>query len=218
MKKKNNENKIQDAPIGVWCVNRTGEDPDNRHELISFDRWNPAEHSHPECIAVVTKEASFIVGLHNTIVAQWGVPTESGKFVTDVNSLDSKAATDAIIDASRGQIWHDYDGDDEYDFVGSPAAEFCRRYETSGIGSGKWDLPTLAQLKFVSRYRKEINRCRRAMGFPAMIMGFYWSSIACGYSLSDAWGVGMDLGYVYGNDKYRTHYVLAVSAFQNLNL
>ena len=218
MKKKNNENKIQDAPIGVWCVNRTGEGPDNRHELISFDRWNPAEHSHPECIAVVTKEASFIVGLHNTIIAQWGVPTESGKFITDANSLDSKAATDAIIDASRGQIWHDYDGDDEYDFVGSPAAEFCRRYETSGIGSGKWDLPTLAQLKFVSRYRKEINRCRRAMGFPALIMGFYWSSIACAGSLHDAWYVTMYDGYVSHYSKYYTIYVLAVSAFQNLNL
>lgn len=205
--------------LGVWCVNDAGVCSGNiRHELIPFDRWNTERHTHPECVAVITEDTAFLIGLHNTVVAQWGQKSNSTKLITDIESLDSKAATDAIIEANRGLIYHDPDGDDEYDFVGSPAADFCRRYETAGIGPGKWDLPTVKQLKIIHKYRKEINRCLLAMGFPTLVMGWYWSSIAVEDNEWCAWHVGLGDGYTGSNVRSINYYVRAVSAFQNLCL
>lgn len=205
--------------MGVWCVNDAGNLISGpRHELVPSNGWDTEKHTRPVCVAVITEDTAFLIGLHNTVVAQWGQKSDSAKLVTDVESLDSTAATDAIIEANRGLIYHDPDGDDEYDFVGSPAADFCRKYETAGIGPGKWDLPTVQQLKIMHKYRKEINRCLMAMGFPTLVMGWYWSSIAVE-------GNDRCACYVYlynGNTNYycRLNYycVRAVSAFQNLCL
>ena len=205
--------------LGVWCVNDAGVCSGNiRHELIPFDGWDTEKHTRPECVAVITEDTAFLIGLHNTVVAQWGQKSNSTKLITDIESLDSKAATDAIIEASRGLIYHDPDGDDECDFVGSPAADFCRKYETAGIGPGKWDLPTVQQLKIMHKYRKEINRCLMAMGFPTLVMGWYWSSIAVEGNDRCAWGVGLGNGGTGSSNRSGRHCVRAVSAFQNLCL
>ena len=204
-----------ERPIGVWCV----DSPDYRkHELIPFDKWDTEKHLNPECVAVVTEDAAFLISLYNTVVAQWGQPSDSAKLITDIESLDSKAATDAVIAANRGLIYSDPDGDEEYNFVGSPAADFCRKYGTANIRPGKWDLPTVKQLKIMHQHRKEINKCLLAMGAPTLVMGYYWSSIAVKDDEWCAWIVILNYGNT--NNYYRINgsYVRAVSAFQNLCL
>ena len=202
-------------PIGVWCVNS----PDYaKHELIPFDKWDTEKHLNPECVAVVTEDVAFLIGLHNTVVAQWGQSSDSSKLITDTESFDSKAATDVTIAANRGLIYSDPDGDEEYNFVGSPAADFCRKYGTVNIRPGKWDLPTVKQLKIMHQYRKEINRCLMAMGAPTLIMGCYWSSIAVKDNDRCAWLVGLINGYTGNGNRGPNYYVRAVSAFQNLCL
>ena len=204
-----------ERPIGVWCVNS----PDyGKHELIPFDKWDTEKHLNPECVAVVTEDAAFLIGLHNTVVAQWGQSSDSSKLITDTESLDSKAATDAAIATNRGLIYIDPDGDEEYNFVGSPAADFCRKYGTANIRPGKWDLPTVKQLKIMHQYRKEINKCLLAMGAPTLVMGYYWSSIAVKDNEWCAWYVLLSFGITLNSGRNGHYYVRAVSAFQNLCL
>ena len=207
-------------PLGAWCVNNSAVliGDGFKPELVSYDQWNTEKHIHPVCVAVVTEDAAFLVGLHNTVVAQLGQKSDSSKLITDVESLDSKAATDAILKANRGLIYHDPDGDNEFDFVGSPAADFCRKYGTANIRPGKWDLPTVKQLKIMHQHRKEINKCLLAMGAPTLVMGYYWSSIAVKGTEWCAWIVNLSNGNTNCSSRDINHYVRAVSAFQNLCL
>ena len=202
-------------PLGVWCVGLK----DGRHKLIAESKWNSQKGLVPVTVAVVTEEAIFLVGIHNTVIAQWGQPSDSAELITDIESLDSKASTDAVIAANRRLIYRDPDGDEEYNFVGSPAADFCRKYGTINIGPGKWDLPTVKQLKIMHQYRKEINKCLMAMEFPTLIMGWYWSSIAVKDNDRCAWYVGLGEGSTRYYSRYIIGlYVRAVSDIGNLNL
>ena len=132
--------------------------------------------------------------------------------ITDIESFDSKAATDAMIEAYAGTFYRDKDADNPWDVEGAPAAELVRRYEYGSRGAGEWDLPTVAQLKVMYEHRKEINKCMLAIGGHRLRGAWHWSSI--GKDESFAWCVGMDNGYTHFNDKYYTSPVRAVSAFQ----
>ena len=196
--------------IGVWCLS-------TENDMIAPNQWHKEAKS-PQGVLIVTGETAFIVAPHNTVVAQFS-PNNKGNgyvdLITDKDSLDSGKATDRILRAYDGSVYTDKDGDTEYDFVGAPAAEFCRRYHFGNRGVGAWDLPTVKQLQIIAQNIKEVNACFRAMGFPPMVMGYYWSSIATAQCTEwCAWYVYMNDGSTYSYPRSGYYYVRAVSAFQ----
>lgn len=200
------------CPIGVWCLIEDC----NKLALVRRQDW---DHNHSVGIGVViiTNTSAFVIAPHNTVVAQWS-PIDAGhdsvELITDKESLDATQATDRIMEKYSGALHVDSDGDTQYNFIGSPAADFCRHYSHGGIGKGKWNLPTVAQLKIIAENIAEVNTCFLTMGLPPMVMGFYWSSIACENDKWCAWAVYMSGGGAYGNIKSNLNYVRAVSASQ----
>ena len=197
-------------PLGVWCMIGTRND----YKLVKSEELGKTpSYYQPQAIgvAVVTEDAAFIVAPHNTIVAQWS-KREAGRngCIRDTDSLDSLTATDRILTGYIGTKYTDPDGDSEYDFIGAPAAEFCRSYSRRDFNT--WDLPTVKQLQIIAKHIKEINACFRAMGCPTLPMGWYWSSIEKDEFY--AWYVSMRDGYTDFNYKYYNYCVRAVSAFQ----
>lgn len=198
-------------PLGVWCMIGTRND----YKLVKSEelgRTPSYYQSQAIGVAVVTEDAAFIVAPHNTIVAQWS-KREAGRnrCIRDTESLDSLEATDRILTGYIGTKYTDPDGDTQYDFIGAPAAEFCRSYSRKDFNT--WDLPTVKQLQIMAEHIKEINACFRAMGCPTLPIGWYWSSIekdeVC------AWFVYMYNGGTDDGIKNYLSYVRAVSAFQN---
>ena len=197
-------------PLGVWCMIGTRDD----YKLVKSEELGKTPsyyQSQAIGVAVVTEDAAFIVAPHNTIVAQWS-KREAGRnrCIRDTESLDSLEATDRILTGYIGTKYTDPDGDTQYDFLGAPAAEFCRSYNRKGFNT--WDLPTVKQLQIMAKNIKEINACFRAMGCPTLPMGWYWSSIEKDEFC--AWYVFMSDGFTDSDDKYYYYYVRAVSAFQ----
>ena len=201
-------------PIGVWCL--INKEP-NRLELVRRADWASWFRSFAVGVVIVTDKTAFIIAPHNTIVAQWSSPEdgrESVELITDKESLNAAQATDRIIRRYDGVLYVDSDGDTQYNFIGSPAADFCRHYSHGSIGEGEWNLPTVAQLKIIAENIAEVNACFLTMGLPPMVMGFYWSSIASENDNRCAWYVSMYYGYTLNYNKYGSYYVRAVSAFQ----
>jgi len=201
-------------PIGVWClINKSS----NRLELVRRQDWEDWHQKIAVGVVIVTDNTAFIIAPHNTIAAQWSA-TENGRdsvvLINDKESLCATEATDRIIRKYKGILYVDSEGDTQYNFIGSPAADFCRHYSHGGIGEGNWNLPTVAQLKIIADNIAEVNACFLTMGLPPMVMGWYWSSIACENDNRCAWGVDMDYGDTGNGGKYNDSYVRAVSAFQ----
>ena len=200
------------CPIGVWCLIEDC----NKLALVRRQDW---DHNHSADIGVViiTNTSAFIIAPHNTVVAQWS-PIDAGhdsvELITDKESLNAAQATDRIIEKYSGALHIDSDGDTQYNFIGSPAADFCRHYSHGGIGEGEWNLPTVAQLKIIAENIAEVNACFLTMGLPPMVMGWYWSSIACENDNRCAWNVHVYNGFTYNLAKGSSNYVRAVSAFQ----
>lgn len=197
-------------PLGVWCMIGIRND----YKLVKSEELGKTpSYYQPQAIgvAVVTEDAAFIVAPHNTIVAQWS-KREAGRngCIRDTDSLDSLTATDRIITGYIYTHYTDTDGDSENDFIGAPAAEFCRSYRRRDFYT--WDLPTVKQLQIMAKHIKEINSCFRAMGCPTLSMGWYWSSIEKDEFC--AWLVNMYNGSTLDNLKSNNGYVRAVSAFQ----
>ena len=195
-------------PIGVWCCEGTG------RKLVAREDWNSSLF--PLGVVVVTEDMAFIVAPHNTVVAQWGVPkVELRKLLVNdprcTEDKDGSLHTLNIMQSHCGKRYTDPDGDSEYDFIGAPAAEFCRSYSRKDFNT--WDLPTVKQLQIMAKHIKEINACFRAMGCPTLPMGWYWSSIEKDEFC--AWYVNVLNGNTNNYYKYRNRYVRAVSAFQN---
>lgn len=208
------EEEFKKRPIGVWCL--INKEP-NRLELVRREDWANWFRSFAVGVVIVTDKTAFIIAPHNTIVAQWSSPEdgrESVELITDKESLNAAQATDRIIRKYDGVLYVDSDGDTQYNFIGSPAADFCRHYSHGGIGEGEWNLPTVAQLKIIAENIAEVNACFLTMGLPPMVMGFYWSCIACENDNRCAWYVLMDSGLTLTSGKNNTNYVRAVSTFQ----
>ena len=206
------EEQFKKRPIGVWCLIEDC----NKLKLVERQDWDH-NHSADVGVVIITNTAAFVIAPHNTIAAQWS-PADSGRedveLITDKESLDAAQATDRIIEKYSDALHVDSDGDTQYNFIGSPAADFCRKYSHGSIGAGKWHLPTVAQLKIIADNIAEVNACFLTMGLPPMVMGFYWSSIACENDNRCAWGVAMGNGYADDLAKHLNYYVRAVSAFQ----
>ena len=208
------KDEFKKRPIGVWCL--INKEP-NRLELVRRADWASWFRSFAVGVVIVTDKTAFIIAPHNTIAAQWS-PIDAGRdsveLITDKESLDAALATDRIIAKYSGALHVDSDGDTQYNFISSPAADFCHNYSHGGIEAGKWHLPTVAQLRIIAENIAEVNACFLTMGLPPMVMGWYWSSIACEDDNRCAWTVNMDYGCTSGGDKGNLGFVRAVSAFQ----
>lgn len=199
-------------PIGVWCLIERF----NKLELVRRQDWEDWYRGIAVGVVIVTDTTAFVIAPHNTIVAQWS-PIDAGRdsveLITDIESLDAAQATDRIVEKYSGALHVDSDGDTQYNFIGSPAADFCRKYSHGSIGAGKWHLPTVAQLKIIADNIVEVNACFLTMGLPPMVIGWYWSSIAREDDNRFAWSVGMYNGDTSIDRKDGINYVRAVSAF-----
>lgn len=207
------EEEFKKRPIGVWCLIRQL----TTFKLVRRQDWEDCYQGIEIGVAVITDKTQFVIAPHNTVAAQWS-PIDAGndcvELITDKESLDAARATDRIVEKYSGALHVDSDGETQYNFIGAPAADFCRRYSHGGIAAGKWNLPTVAQLKIIADNIEEVNACFLTMGLPPLVMGWYWSSIACKDDNRCAWGVNMYSGYTYGSGKNNYLYVRAVSAFQ----
>lgn len=193
---------VKRYPPGIWCLATDG-------SLVKANEWNLKLE--PQGVAVITEKPAFIVALHASAALQFGAMDQvKSDMVRDIESYDSKAATDAIIAAYKDTHYQDGDGK-IWDVYGAPAAEFCREYSLGNIGAGDWDLPTKAVLDIISENRDDINDCIMAMGGYRLTGGAYISSIE--KDDNTAWCVGMGNGDTYYYYKLNTYYVRAVSAF-----
>lgn len=207
------EEEFKKRPIGVWCLIRQL----TTFKLVRRQDWEDCYQGIEIGVAVITDKTQFVIAPHNTVAAQWS-PIDAGRdsveLITDTESLDAARATDRIVEKYSGALHVDSDGETQYNFIGAPAADFCRRYSHGGIAAGKWHLPTVAQLKIIADNIEEVNACFLTMGLPPMVMGWYWSSIARKDDNRCAWLVGMNDGYTNNGSKGNLSYVRAVSAFQ----
>ena len=192
-------------PVGVWCLGTDG-------KMYPAGEWNNTFLS--QGVLVVTEETAFIIAPHVNVALQWGAMDKAkSALVSDTESLDSKAATDAMIAAYKDTHHEDNDGK-IWDVYGAPAAEFCRSFSHGNIGAGSWDLPTITQLKIMHEKLDEINECLLSMDGYRLTAGWYWSSISNENNPRSAWCVAILYGGVSNGNKFGTHYVRAVSAFQ----
>lgn len=201
-------------PIGVWCVFRIADST----ELHAIHHTNCRDDYHliELGVAVVTEDAAFIIAPHNTVAVPWS-PINAGRcyveLITDKESLDAAQATDCIVGKYSGVLHVDSNGKTQYNFIGAPAADFCRKYSRDNIVAGKWHLPTVAQLKIIADNIAEVNACFRAMRLPSMSIGWYWSSIAYNNDNRFAWVVYIGNGDVYYGRKDHCSYLRAVHPF-----
>ncbi len=198
-------------PLGVWCLDSVTQ------KLVGREYWNDALME-AQGVVVVTEEMAFVVAPHHTVAAQWSARNNGDNnqppLITDTDSIDASLATARIWARYKDAHHVDPDGDSEYDFAGSPAADFCRSYSCGNRGRGSWCLPTVKQLQAIAKNIKDVNACFMAMGCPTVPIGWYWSSIACENNECRAWYVYIYDGGTRSYRKYGSYYVRAVSAFQ----
>lgn len=209
---------LQEALQGVWCARI--DSYTQKVTLISksdCDKYNERSFAG---VAIITPIHAFIIAPHSTILAEWGpdlAEWDSDKddkstiqLITDESSFDSYTATKCISDHYKGRSTR-YSGRDEpFNFTGSPAADFCRRYW--GFGA-EWTLPTVAQLKIIAEHIKEVQACFVAMKAPALIIASYWSSIACYRDFERACAVAIPGGTMRYSYKIEAKCVRAVYPF-----
>ena len=102
----------------------------------------------------------------------------------------------------------------------SYAPGWCHAYSRSnskgvGLTAGKWWLPSIVELAMIWSNKRGINAALAFItGATLLSESWYWSSTEA--SATDAWGLGLDSGYLNWNNKVsNTRYVRAVSAFIN---
>lgn len=196
---------LHESLQGVWCARI--DSYTQKVVLISKSNCDRYDKMSFAGVAIITPIHAFIIAPHNTVLAEWGPDSaewDSDKsdkstiqLITDESSFDSYAATNCISDHYKNRSTR-YSGRDEpFNFTGSPAADFCRRYW--GFGA-KWTLPTVAQLKIIAEHIKEVQACFAAMKAPTMLPAYYWSSIACHRDFERACAVaipGGEMRYFY---------------------
>ena len=204
---------FQGAMRGVWCVFRLV--GTQRFCAIPRTYWRHSDYWIELGVAVVTEKSAFIIAPHNTIDAHWS-PIDTGndsvELITDKESLDAAQATDRIVEKYSGAL-HADSGGSQYNFLGAPAADFCRKYSHDNIGTGEWHLPTVAQLKIIADNIAEVNACFLTMGLPPMSIGWYWSSISWEDDFRFAWVVYVCNGDAYYSRKDHCSCLRAVHPF-----
>ncbi len=86
------------------------------------------------------------------------------------------------------------------------AAAYCYNYSKSGIGSGKWYLPSIAELALgLTRYNTINSLLARITGGALLVSNYYWSSTE--YNAINAANFRTNYGYISSNYKYSSSYV-----------
>ena len=107
-----------------------------------------------------------------------------------------------------GTVWDDFDGEGNTDKIvayaktnnrSHPAAERVRAYSLSSDDPavGKYYLPSIAQMRTMTKYRDEIDDMMTLISGSTLIKDWYWSSTE--YSSSYAWTVNVSSGSIYNN-------------------
>ena len=97
-----------------------------------------------------------------------------------------------------GRVFEDYDGEGNTDKIvayaktnnrSHPAAERVRAYSLSSNdpAAGKYYLPSIAQMRTMTKYRDEIDEMMTLISGSTLIKDWYWSSTE--FSSNVAWGV-----------------------------
>ena len=111
-----------------------------------------------------------------------------------------------------GTVWDDFDGEGNTDKIvayakannrSHPAAERVRAYSLSSDdpATGKYYLPSIAQMRTMTKYRDEIDEMMTLISGSTFIKDWYWSSTEC--SSSNAWSVYVSYGGI-GNHSSKT--------------
>ena len=89
--------------------------------------------------------------------------------------------------------------------IGAPAAEAAWNYKANEKDPLQWHLPSIAELRLIAEYKKEINDFfNRYFGAGALTNNYYWSSTE--YNTTYSWSVLMTTGlshFVNGSNGYR---------------
>ena len=124
-----------------------------------------------------------------------------------------------------GTVGEDFDGEGNTDKIvayaktnnrSHPAAERVRAYSLSSDdpAAGKYYLPSIAQMRAMTKYRDEIDEMMTLISGSTLIKDWYWSSTE--YSSYSAWYVVVSLGYInyyfYKTDAYRVRPCLSCEA------
>ena len=100
------------------------------------------------------------------------------------------------------------------DYEGMFAAKRCFEYECAGL---QWYLPSLYELGMLSAFKEEINAVLDELNLPEAKLGDDWSWSSSELNQTGAWYIGFsDGGFYYGYNKYNSHVVRAVCAFESL--
>ena len=108
-----------------------------------------------------------------------------------------------------GTVWDDFDGEGNTDKIvayakannrSHPAAERVRAYSLSSDdpAAGKYYLPSIAQMRAMTKYRDEIDEMMTLISGSTLIKDWYWSSTE--YSSSGAWSVNVSYGNIGSNN------------------
>lgn len=91
------------------------------------------------------------------------------------------------------------------------AAEYCEEYACGNIGEGKWYLPSIDELCFLQKYKREIDECLTICGEEPIHGDWLWSSTErkCYSAMALCW---------YDEDlcerhRYSRYYVRLISTF-----
>ena len=108
-----------------------------------------------------------------------------------------------------GTVWDDFDGEGNTDKIvayakannrSHPAAERARAYSLSSDdpAAGKYYLPSIAQMRTMTKYRDEIDEMMTLISGSTLIKDWYWSSTE--YSSNGAWYVVVSNGNINGSN------------------
>ena len=196
-------------------------------KLVYFtkDEWNE--------LSPTSRYAYIVIGIRIRVYSQqWIIGKEN--LLNDSGGYTHQWATQNGWDVDElknygnpndGSVWEDFDGEGNTDKIvayakennrSHPAAQRVRAYALSSDGpaSGKYYLPSIAQMRAMVKYRNQINEMMTLVSGSTFINDWYWSSTES--SSSTAWSVGVANGYVgcygYKTFTYRVRPCLSCEA------
>lgn len=193
---------------------------DNKKFFFTTEEWQSLSSTEQDLfllrgVRVRAWSTSFVIAPDNITSKVWG----SSHSVPDAHSFSAKKGlykyfdcvegTDAILDA--------YDGVSSDGIIGAPAAEAARSYKAFTIerdgydDDTVWNLPTLAQLNIMFRFRAEIEAVIVSVWSSdfKFLTQRYWS--CCNYDNGQAYRVFFESGSAYVESKTNAYVVRPTS-------
>ena len=177
-----------------------------QYEIADF-RARGMNYTNAIGIIVTTEFMSRILAF-DTWKEQWG---NTGRVLTEEQNESVAMQTFSGLDLTKRIV------EAQTDIDGMTAAKRCWNYQKGGL---QWYLPCLMELGVLCAYRDEINKAMKEIGCPDECLlptedsdeTWVWSSSENSQYYS--WYVGFSGGYFGIGNKYFSHMVRAVAAFQ----